>query len=350
MLGLAILLVVTAGAGLAAWGYLYVRFLRSPARVWRDRVLRLEALARTQARAARAQAEALKHRQEAEENGLRHRAWDAFLRAIPVAELEAFPGIGPATIARLHSAGYSDLAALSNLRVNVSGLGEKRMADVRRAVAELVRQSRNRFEGGSSPEARSLTAALSDVRARAGREQADLRDRLRAAESVLRDLDPFVPAARRVTFLRSLTGGGRLVPEAQLHVKLPDLAPTMPLPGRTTAAPLSSRDRAAPDNGPAPGVAPASDPRALLEIENGTPLSADLIRRRYYLLVGRLAPDKVEELGPEFAALAAKKRAAVRTAAETLLRPFGEPLEISAVPAPPSELRHNPDLDAAFGA
>jgi uncharacterized tellurite resistance protein B-like protein len=90
------------------------------------------------------------------------------------------------------------------------------------------------------------------------------------------------------------------------------------------------------------------DPRAVLEIEPGTTITADLVRRRFTLLNERLDPAKAAGLGPEFAAMAAEKRARIRAAAEVMLAPLGEPLEKS-VPPPPADLRHNPDLDDAFG-
>ncbi len=53
-------------------------------------------------------------------------------------------------------------------------------------------------------------------------------------------------------------------------------------------------------------------------------------------------------MGTEFAKLAEEKRATLKAAAEELLAPLGEPLEKPTAP-PPADLRHNPDLDDAFG-
>ena len=92
------------------------------------------------------------------------------------------------------------------------------------------------------------------------------------------------------------------------------------------------------------------DPRALLEIDSSVRLNADLIRRQYHLLSARLAPEKVESMGQEFVAMVESKREAIRAAAEALMQPFGEPLERAEQKEEPAELRHNPDLDAMFGA
>lgn len=100
---------------------------------------------------------------------------------------------------------------------------------------------------------------------------------------------------------------------------------------------------------PVPAPSPAPDPLAILEIAPGTPLDADLIRRRYLMLMDRLDPARAAALGPDFARMAEEKRTRVRVAAESLIAPFNEPLE-RVEPPPPADLRHNPDLDDVFGA
>jgi uncharacterized tellurite resistance protein B-like protein len=97
---------------------------------------------------------------------------------------------------------------------------------------------------------------------------------------------------------------------------------------------------------PPPEPAIADDPKAVLEIDAGTPVTPDLVRRRYALLTDKLDPAKAAALGPEFARMAEEKRTQLRAAAEALLA--GEPLE-KAGPQTPADLRHNPDLDDVFG-
>ena len=111
---------------------------------------------------------------------------------------------------------------------------------------------------------------------------------------------------------------------------------------------------------PPPAVVPAPVPsadeppselqcRADLEIDPGTPLSVDLIRRQYRLLSERFAPEKFAGHGPEFVQVAADKRARVERAAHHLVAEYNEPLEPPDASPPPVDPRHNPDLDAAFG-
>jgi uncharacterized tellurite resistance protein B-like protein len=107
---------------------------------------------------------------------------------------------------------------------------------------------------------------------------------------------------------------------------------------------------------PAPAPTPVADApltendcRLALEIAPETPLSVDLVRRQYRLLSDRFAPERFASHGPEFIRMAAEKRERVERAARHLLAEYNEPLEPPAA-APPTDLRHNPDLDEVFGA
>jgi uncharacterized tellurite resistance protein B-like protein len=98
----------------------------------------------------------------------------------------------------------------------------------------------------------------------------------------------------------------------------------------------------------APSAGP-SDPRTVLEIDSGTVLTADLIRRHFNRLWERFEPDKMAAMGGDFVAMAQSRRAALRAAACTLIAPFGEELEPKTTAPSPRDIRENPDLDAVFG-
>jgi hypothetical protein len=89
--------------------------------------------------------------------------------------------------------------------------------------------------------------------------------------------------------------------------------------------------------------------RALLEIPSATTLSADVIRRQWNLLSQRLAPEKVAAMGPEFVTLAHTKLGQLRRSAELLLASINEKLQETPPTPAVADLRHNPDLDEAFG-
>jgi uncharacterized tellurite resistance protein B-like protein len=138
--------------------------------------------------------------------------------------------------------------------------------------------------------------------------------------------------------------GGRTERERAALVRI---ATTLGVAGERPATVMAA---AAPPR-PAPVVAATivPDSKAVLEISPDVPVTVDLIRRRYVLLSERLDPEKAASMGPEFRRMADEKRAKLRAAAEDLLRPFGAPLDPPAPPPPPTDIRHNPDLDDVFG-
>lgn len=78
-------------------------------------------------------------------------------------------------------------------------------------------------------------------------------------------------------------------------------------------------------------------------------LSVELIRRRFAMLSEKINPKKAAAFGPEFVALAEKHLAELQAAAESLIAPFGVPLDARVAPPTPPDMRHNPDLDDVFG-
>jgi hypothetical protein len=125
-----------------------------------------------------------------------------------------------------------------------------------------------------------------------------------------------------------------------------------PPPSAQTRSPEPKKSPAPPPAVPAaPAAPPQTEPdhRATLEIARETPLDPELIRRRFQSLTEKLDPARAAAFGPEFVQMAEQKRTRVRAAAEALIAPFNEPLE-KPVPPPPTDLRHNPDLDDVFGA
>ncbi|CAN5485152.1 hypothetical protein BH11PLA2_BH11PLA2_34160 [soil metagenome] len=96
---------------------------------------------------------------------------------------------------------------------------------------------------------------------------------------------------------------------------------------------------------PPPVVAPVVDHRAALDIDAKTPLTAELIRRKYAMLLDSTA--KAKSLGGQYAKMAEAQEAAGKLAAEVFLADLGEPL-VKPVPEESKDLRHNPDLDDLF--
>jgi uncharacterized tellurite resistance protein B-like protein len=560
---LALVLIAIVATGIA----LCMPYWRSPEKRWRDGVLRSYQAAQRQVHYEHTELQRLSNRRRDEIKSLSQEAFERFLASISVNKLEAYPGIGPATIGRLKQAGYKNLARLQNVQIRVDGLGQKRLDDVNVAVRQLTRQAESRFQAGACPDSQQLAARLKEIEVRYAELECRANARAQGGADVVRQLEQSVAIASQVTFWKYFWKDAPLVvPPELLHCALPDLrtavttaeqqalqafrgheatgnspsesksrtvvpvpealpvldpvpvarraasakpprAPT-PIPERMKAegpAPIRAADRRSsslrsaptptanrspqprPSTDPAqelleatiefafaiartdgsisrkekafieeqlqqsygydaalynrskawcahyetaaidierclqrikehftpahrskllefacliaqasgpvnqrefrllerasrewgvpwipPAVAPAATPqptkpapaptaavpqgspaieaRTLLEIDPSARLTADLIRRQYNLLSSRLAPEKLESMGPEFVAMAHTKRQAIRAAAETLIRPLGAPLDLPSRSTEPAELRHNPDLDSMFGA
>jgi hypothetical protein len=105
-----------------------------------------------------------------------------------------------------------------------------------------------------------------------------------------------------------------------------------------------------PTDFPKEGMPPSPmDECAVLQIDAGVALSAELVRRQFHYLTERYARAEADAPDPESVLFNKAKRESVRRAADSLMSRLGQPLEPPAV-LPPTELRANPDLDAVFGA
>jgi hypothetical protein len=337
---LLILLTILLGAGIIV----YLPYARSPEKQWRDRVRQLLASARRQVAVERHALLQNTSRRRTEESTLRERAWVAFLDTIPVEQLDEYPGIGPATLAKLRAAGYTTLAVFQHSPLHLPGLGAKRLADIDRAVRDLTAQCRSRFEAGACAEGQELAERLKSLAAQAQDGEARARARLEVVEAFDKSLGPLADLARAVT-LRDYwrSSRGSLVPAEILRAPLPDLERALAAVPPPSAAPPTAQP-------PVSEAKPASraDLAAVLQIDSVDLLTPELVRRQYNLLSERYDPDKLQTLGPEFMELARSKRAAVQAAAQALMEQLGAKLE-----EPPAPVRHdpreNPDLDAILG-
>jgi tellurite resistance protein len=545
---LASLLFLLFLTALVSWLVLYVQFYHSVEKRWATQVLHLLHDAERRVHSENRQLRELRMERDAKTRSLREEAFAAHLCDYSVDELDAYPGIGPGTIGKLRAAGFINLAALHRERIHIHGLGEKRLADIHRAICNLLNKARSTFDAGSCRQAQELANQLKTLSADYDRLEVPVRMRARAAEEFIGRLGKAVEYARAVTFwrwCRSISKGA-LIPAEIMDTPLPDLKAALraaeqpiarsktakrpqmqaaepEMPGKThlvlmeltiqfalgvaradgavtwtarelilqhvrkrfsynrallnraeafcahyDTAPidwerclneinrrftvahrtalmefasqiavvsgqeasraasflldlaqrlgvpsvtLPQRERPIPSlvppnspPGPAPAVkssvaprpaavrvvaaaspvavqpssiVPAAPPKppllpsppparpvtpspkpaiptrneclSLLEIPPGTPLTADLVRRQWNLLSERLTPEKLASMGPEFVKLAQTKLAALRWAAESLLKAMGEKLETKPPTPPVQNLRHNPDLDDVFG-
>src|SRR5437764_6877508 len=111
-LGIVVAFILVAAVATAI--VFYVLYYLSPEKKWRARVERCMAEAENRLRAERKELKDAGVRLEKEERAIRRRAADTFLRSLSVAELEAYPGIGPGTVSKLQSAGFINLETLQD--------------------------------------------------------------------------------------------------------------------------------------------------------------------------------------------------------------------------------------------
>jgi predicted flap endonuclease-1-like 5' DNA nuclease len=410
MLWILIALLILGLSALLSWAIVYIRYCRTAEKRWRNAVLRLTAEARRQEQNEREQLRGLDAKQEEEKEGLQGKEFSAFLGSISSKELELFSGIGPGTVARLHEAGYANLASLQHADIHAHGLGEKRLNDIGKAVQELTKQAWGRFEAGGCPEAQTLKPKFDALRSKYDNLKFLTQARLKGAEAVIEKLEQLLPIARQVTFFNYCRKSwSNIVPPDILEAPLPDLEGTIHkaeeiatsfrrlnelLSTGEQSSGFQLAERIIQDSGPLSdstndflatiakklGIPFADKPidnqtktipsrsemvppspqeadnqlspdqcRALLEIAPTIPLSPDLVRRQFHLLHEKYSPEKVVSLGMEFVEMTKKKRQDISIAANALIEQFGEKLELHTTDSPPKSLRENADLDAAFG-
>lgn len=389
LLALCSLLSLTGLVGLLV---LYIQFCNSAEKRWATAVHNRLRDAQSCIRSENQQLRALNAQRDAEARSLLEEQFAKHLGDYSVNELDAYPGIGPGTIGKLRGAGFDNLATLSRARIRIHGLGEKRLADIKSAIRDLLRKARSTFDEGECRRAHSLADQLQTLSARYDRLEATARMRARAAEQFIHRLGETVAYARTVRFWRWFRpiSDESLIPSEVMNAPLPDLeaalreaehrvnsnetakrpmpANALPISPACQAVPhdqaathasasaskakvemadgthLMSRERTIQPTGPM-----RDDYLRVLEISAGTTVSADVVRRQWNLLSERLDPAKLTSMGPEFVELAQTKLAALRQAAEWILKAMGEKLDTKPATPPVLELRHNPDLDDVLG-
>jgi hypothetical protein len=216
------------------------------------------ARARAQVHAERATVERLRANHEWEERALGDQAFASFIATVPVAELENYPGIGRATITKLRDAGFADLARLGNVRIRVSGLGAKRLAEIDFAVRDLLKQATHRFNSGACQEASSLSGRLNALRAQYQESKGRAEIRAKVAESIIEGIRDLTGVARQVTFLRYFWKDSyELVAPQMMHVALPNLQTALDAAGGSLAVAQVGRGQSTSDTDPQSRIATA---------------------------------------------------------------------------------------------
>ena len=332
---------------------------------------------------------------------IRADAYRDCLRGTSVRALKSYPGVGDVTVQRLLDAGYLTLldadGRLTQPTFHVQEIGPSRVAEIVNAARAELRKQRQDFDGGANPFARRAAAEI--ARLTAERDASVDRDRATAERmrQTLRELQPRLSAAGRVTFWaflkqrkvspdqpwpcdpalaalppRAMAVATLLPPPATPDLPLarrPDPAPAVPPPFPANVAAvatllfgvaradgrLAAPERAAVRRGLArffetdPVLVRFIDPAldrlaaAALDLDAALRLAVALPRRERDLL--RRCADDV-------ASATATRHAAKSQMVQRLDRALTLPGEV-VVPPPapdPSELRSNALLDGLFGS
>jgi len=215
-------LILTA---LISAGVLYLLFCQSPEKRWKDHILGLRATAQKRQKSENVHLRQMADELEHEEKALSDKAFRSMLEKLSVEKLEAYAGIGTGTTSKLRQSGYTTLAALQRAHIQIHGLGEKRLGDIRDAVDKLTRQTWNRFhDKPHCPERAELDRRIQSLRRELERGQLLSRARSQGIEAFLRTLQGMVEIAGEVTFTGYLGLTKKTVVEPKyLEAQLPDL-------------------------------------------------------------------------------------------------------------------------------
>ena len=372
---------------------LFLRYHHSPAVLWSRRIVhrRAELTARrAEVLAAPANAAVA---QLADELFTRH------LHTVPVSALATQPGIGPATVDKLESAGWKTLPDVKfNQLDGLPGMGRAKAAEVRTAVRKVTADARGRFDAGACPEGVEFRRRAAELAMTAQAEDDERNRQVAAIDAALARLNELAQIAAGVSFWNSLFY--QKVPgltDEVLHADLPGLPPIptpSPPPPTPSPRPAGAEPQPAPagrgeePEPPAPPFLPrlravcrfgllvakadgrlAKAERAVLRGHLGTVYASDMVALRFLDVeideadklslneadvIAGVQPfppaDRREllELADRIASAAGQVSAKEQQLLARLHAALGEP----APPPPPTptDPRHNPDLDAAFGA
>lgn len=200
---------------------LFLRYRHSPAVLWHARVVRRrsELVARKAKVLAAASTPAIAQ--------LGQELFTRFLRTIPVSALSTQPGIGPATVDKLQTAGWQTLPDVrSNALDTLPGLGPAKAAEVRAAMKKVMADARGRFDAGACPEGVEFRKRSAELAATERAKDDDRQRQVVAIDEAIAKLDRLAVIAKDVSFWNSLFH--QKVPgltDAVLHAELPDVAP-----------------------------------------------------------------------------------------------------------------------------
>jgi hypothetical protein len=241
----------------------YVMFRRTPLGRWRYEVkARFESATRLR-RQSQIDCESAAGNEESQARVLSSRALDSYLRSIPISELREYEGIGPATIDRLRDAGFRRVTELQGARIDVPGLGEKRIADINNALRAIIRSAQSRFQSGACEEAHALADQLRVLKQQRVRLEKSSQRKIHAIDRFMTEIQPVVEMANGISFWQYLreqfSSAATSDRQEILETPIPDVEDFLSRPD-SLSAPAAHASVPASVDAPAPVVNPAKVP------------------------------------------------------------------------------------------
>jgi predicted flap endonuclease-1-like 5' DNA nuclease len=257
-----LILAVLVLAALISGLIFYIQFCNSPEKQWAKQVVALLGDARRKLRAERKALESLGEEKRVQADSITEKAFRRYLAKTSVDELQAYSGIGPGTVAKLREDGYHNLSQLRGATIRIHGLGEKRLSDIDVAVRDLVKQALNKFETGTSPEARENAQQIAELDEEYKQLDYMRRSCIEAAEAVLRQVEDLAEYARKVTYYEFVRPSSEepAVPSEIQEAPLPDLDSIVQEAGQTARKRFSQQAKKASMQPPSKPVQVAQPP------------------------------------------------------------------------------------------
>jgi uncharacterized tellurite resistance protein B-like protein len=197
-----LLSVIVAAALALAWlGFHYVRFLSTPEAAWRSKVLEREAALSDNVAVAKKAIVNARTVLQVELEKERQIALNRYMGTLSVDLLQSYPNIGPVTVDTLRKANLTSLDLVAHAHLEALGIAPKRLLDLKKAVEQVLREAKSRFDARGCREAQELASTLEHLQEGRSRQIAQVENDIRREQLVLAQLSPLLDVARRITFI-----------------------------------------------------------------------------------------------------------------------------------------------------
>lgn len=176
------------------------KYSSSPEKMWKSKVL--NSVSNINAALTREQFsyDSMNRSHELEVDQLRSNALNRILQQMPVELLADYPGIGPSTVEKLHYSGFRTIHDIHTRSINIHGIGDKRLSDIRVGSRQLYQQAISTLEKSTSAEHQQLNRAIAAIHQAYTEKSRISEARLNAVKKVCEIMREAVATANKITF------------------------------------------------------------------------------------------------------------------------------------------------------